>query len=280
MDFGALNLPMLAAGIAFYGLLALFPALASLIAIWGYIADPSVIEAQFALTQNFIPPEAYTLIERQVQDLVTTNSSTLGWTSVISIGVATWSARLGVSGLMQGLNAAYRRDNRAGLRQLMTAFVITFLLIGVSLAAMMAVVIAPIVLSFFPLGPFTSLALAAARWVIAVALVVMMLSVIYRYGPNRSRRNTRWFSPGIAVAVVIWAAASWAFSFYLSNFANYNEVYGTLGAVIALIIWLYVSAIAVLAGGLMNAEIEAAERRKRERAAPRFTPRDGPFAGI
>lgn len=257
-NFGPLKLPMMAAGIAFYGILALFPALTALIALWSFVSDPAIVQAQLELARNFIPPEAYDLINQQITKLVSTDGATLGWASGMSLAAALWSARLGVVGLIEGLNVAYGRQCRSTLRQVMTAIVITLLMTGAGLAALAAFVVAPVILAFLPLGPLQALVATGLRWLIAVSAVVLALSVLYRYGPNRARTDLPWLSAGVVLAVVIWAGASWGLSFYLSNFGRYNEVYGTLGAVIALLMWLWFSGIAVLAGALLNARLEEA----------------------
>lgn len=255
--FSALQLPMIAAAIAFYGILALFPALTALVAVWSVFADPAVVQSQLDLAAPFLPPEVYTLIGAQLGKLVATDGTTLGWASVLSLGAALWSARLGVAGLMQGLNATYREEERSALGQTAASLSITVMLIAVAVAALAAVVAAPVLLELLPLGPAEAAVFSAIRWLIVVGLLLMALSVLYRFGPNRSRATTPFLTPGAVLAVVMWGAVSWGLTVYLANFADYNEVYGTLGAVIALLMWLWLSAIAVLAGALLNAEWEA-----------------------
>lgn len=128
--------------------------------------------------------------------------------------------------------------------------------------------VVPVVLAFLPLGPAQASVLSAMRWLIAVTLVVLAITVLYRFGPNREQKGIARLLPGVVLAVVIWAGASWGLSFYLSNFGTYNEVYGTLGAVIALLMWLWISALAVLAGALLNAELERAWHRLAAGDAP------------
>lgn len=256
-----LNLGLIAAGVAFYGMLALFPTLAAVIAIWGFFSDPAVVETQVALLERFVPSDAYLILQDQIAKLVGANESALGWTTLISLTAALWSARAGVAALIQGLNTIYREKNRGGVRHYVTAFGVTFLLIGVALVALASVVIAPVVLKFLPLGPMAAMALSAVRWLTAIGVVVLGLGVVYRFGPNRRGARPGWLTPGAFLAVVIWAAASYAFSFYLANFGNYNRIYGALGAVIALLMWLYISAFVVLLGALLNAELELRTKR-------------------
>lgn len=251
------NLSLISAGVAFYGLFALFPAIAAVIALWGLVADPIVVDEQIGLMEDFLPQDAYGLIDTQIDTLTSTTSTTLGWATGLSILAALWSTRAGVSALMRGLNAIYGTPNRKSWRHYMAALSLTGVLVGVALVALTMVVVTPLVLAFLPLGTFTTLALSFARWVIAVGVLLVGLAIVYRYGPNRTCVRMRWLTPGSLLVLVLWAGASIAFSFYLSNFGNYNEVYGSIGAVIALLMWLYISAFLVLLGAGLNVELEA-----------------------
>ncbi|WP_425093695.1 YihY/virulence factor BrkB family protein [Tropicimonas sp. S265A] len=251
------NLGLISAGVAFYGLFALFPALAAVIAIWGLVADPVVVDQQIELMEELMPTEAYGLIDAQIDTLTSTTSSTLGWATALSILAALWSTRAGVSALMRGLNAIYGTPNRKSWRHYVAALSLTAVLVGVALVALAMVVITPIILAFLPLGPFATLALSFARWVIAIGVLMVGLAIVYRYGPNRTCVRMRWLTPGSIVVLLLWAGASIGFSFYLANFGNYNEVYGSIGAVIALLMWLYISAFLLLLGAGLNVELEA-----------------------
>ncbi len=274
-----LNLGLISAGVAFYGILAIFPAVAAVIAMWGVFADPAIVEGQLQLLRNFVPAEAFKILDTQVNQLILTTSSALGWTTVISTGAALWSARAGVAALIRGLNAIYRISNRPSVWQAMVAMIVTLALIGVALVALASVIVVPILLVFLPLGPLTQLALSAARWAIVVAVVMGGLAVIYRFGPNRRGSRPKWLTPGALVAVVIWVAASYGFSIYLSNFGRYNEIYGALGAVVILLLWLYISAYVILLGGFLNAELERARRAATPgEVPPRTTPLPDPLS--
>ncbi|WP_096786966.1 YihY/virulence factor BrkB family protein [Rhodobacter sp. CZR27] len=252
IDSADLNLA--AAGIAFYGFLAIFPALAALIAIWGWASDPGVIRSQIELAQDFLPEQAYVLFHDQVEALLAANSRHLGWTSLLSTLIAIWSARAGVAALIRGLNATHRLPNRTGPWHIVRAMVLTMTLVGVGLVAMLLSVVAPLVLTFLPLGSFNQQVLELANVGVGILLVVFGVALAYRLGPNRPKGSPRpivtW---GLAVAVALWALASRGLVFYLANFANYNEVYGSIGAVVALLVWLYLSAFAVLLGAAVDA---------------------------
>jgi membrane protein len=248
------ELDLIAAGVAFYGFLALFPAAAAVIAIWGFASDPGVIRDQIQLLHEFVPPDVFSLIHDQVEALLQVNSRQLGWTTVISTGIALWSARAGVGALIRGLNAIHGLPNRAGYWHYLGAFALTLALIGLALAAMLASVVMPLVIEALPLLDETTKTLNLINLVVGFSLIVLAVAVAYRFGPNFQRRRPPLFSLGLLVAVTLWLLAARAFMLYLANFDSYNRIYGSIGAVAALLMWLYVSAYAVLLGAAVDAE--------------------------
>ncbi len=256
-DMDDKNLFLIAAGVAFYGILAVFPAIAAVIALWGMVADPAAVAVELERYRGLLPDDVYDLFNQQITQLARADEQALGWASVISIFLAIWTARAGVAALMKGLNAIYGRPNRAGLAHYARALMLTGALIGVALVALASVVVAPIVMQVVPLGAFNETVLELARWAIAISVLLAGFSLIYRIGPNRAPdTHRRWVTAGAVFATLCWSAASAGFSIYLSNFGNYNEVYGSIGAVIALLMWLFISAFLVLLGGALNAHLE------------------------
>ncbi len=249
------NLSLIAAGVAFFGMLSLFPALSAIVALWGVVSDPDVVAAQLVLMQDIVPDEVFALISAQVTGLAAAETTVLSWAGGLSLLLAVWSARAGVGALVSGLNAVYGVPQRGGLRHLLTALSLTGLLVGVALVALSTVVIAPVALKFLPLGTFTALLAEIMRWTIAIGVMLAGLGIVYRYGPNLGGPRTPWLSPGAVLAVFVWVAASAAFSIYLANFGNYNEIYGSIGAAIALLMWLYLSAFLILVGAAINVEL-------------------------
>ena len=249
------NLDLIAAGIAFYGMLAIFPAVAAVIALWGFVSDPGVIQTQFDLLATFVPEQAMALLEGQIRALVAANDSTLRWTTALSTLAALWMTRAGVGALMRGLNAAYGTRPRDGLMRIGNVILLTLAMIMVALVALAGIVVTPVILAFLPAGGWTAPLLSVSRWVLVIAVVMLGLGLIYRYGPNHKGRRTRWISPGAVFALLVWAVASFGLSAYLTNFGNYNQVYGSIGAVIALLMWFFISAYAILLGAVLNAEI-------------------------
>ena len=253
----ARNLSLISAGVAFYAMLAIFPALAALIAFWGVFSDPMLIEDQVTLLQRFIPEDAFRLFSGQVDALINANDSTLGYTTLLSLGAALWSTRAGVAALIRGLNAVYSAPHRTGVKRAIAAMLLTFCLIAMSLVALAGIVVFPLVLALFPLGDLAQNTFETWRWIVVTTTVLMGLGLIYHFGPNHQMDHlkTGWVSIGALVALVIWGGASWAFSLYLANFGKYNEVYGSIGAVVALLMWFYISAWVVLLGATVNCEL-------------------------
>jgi membrane protein len=258
---GERQLGLVAAGVGFFAMLAVFPALAALIALVGFWADPQVVQDTLALTREFLPDEAFAILSEQTARLVDVTSRNLGWASALSLLAAAWSARRGVGALAQGVNAIYGGTQRGGLGDIAVALALTSVLIGVGAVSIAAILITPLVFAVLTpvLPPGSPLPLLAewTRWAVSGATLMLGLSLFYRYGPNRAGgRRSPFLSPGLALAMVVWMAASIGFSLFLANFGNYNEVYGSLGAAVALLMWFYISAYAVLLGAAINYALE------------------------
>ncbi|WP_415405351.1 YihY/virulence factor BrkB family protein [Tateyamaria sp. SN3-11] len=256
------NLGLIAAGVAFYAILAVFPGLAATIALWGIVGDPALALEQLEEFRAVIPADVYRLLAAQLIKLATTDGLTLGWASLLSFGFALWSARAGVAALMRGLNAIYEAPNRTGLAQYIRALMLTGSLIGVLLVAMGCIVVLPVILAFVPLGPWAGFGVEVLRWSVGIGVLLAGFAIIYRLGPNLTGQRPKLISPGALFAAVGWVAASVGFSIYLRNFGTYNEVYGSIGAVIVMLMWLFISAYLVLLGGALNAELARARRAK------------------
>lgn len=250
------NLMLISAGVGFYGMLSLFPAIAALIAVMSLVSNPSVVTAQLAEMRGLLPDDVYEIFNTQIVSLVTTSSDTLGWASVISVSAALWSARAGVAAMMLGLNAVHGEENRATASHYFRALLLTLALVGVGVVSLITLVIAPVVLAFFPLGGVAGILAEAVRWLIAVGVLLSGLSVLYRYGPNREGMRPRSIRIGAIFAVVSWAGLSVLFSNYVANFGNYNQVYGSIGAVIAMLLWLWLSSFLILLGAVVNVQVE------------------------
>lgn len=259
------DLALVAAGVAFYSMLSLFPALAALIAVLGLISDPAVVVAQLEEMRPILPEDVYEIINTQVVSLVSASSDTLGWAGLISLLLALWSARAGVAAMILGLNAVYRVEARNTIGHYLRAVLLTLALVGVGIVSLLTLVVVPIVLAFFPLGVVGTLLVDALRWLVAVAVLFVGIGLLYRHGPNRGKApRVAWLSVGAIVSVIFWVVLSAGFSYYVANFGNYNQVYGSIGAVMAMLVWLWISSFLILYGAALNAQVE---RRRNANAA-------------
>jgi membrane protein len=252
---------LVAAGCAFFAMFAVFPGLAASIAIWSFVADPAVIAQYLTVAERFLPPDVALLIRDQVMSLLTAPRSAVGWATVVSIVVALYSARAGVSALIQGLQVVNRTDHRSLLWGYAVELMVTLALIVALFAGLVTIIAVPLVLNYVALGPIEAWLLRVLPWVGMFLLVLTCLSILYRFGPNLDGVEARWVSAGVVVAALTWSLVSLGFSTYLANFDSYNRVYGSIGAVVALLMWLYLSVWAVLLGGAINAELTARRMR-------------------
>ena len=254
------NIFLIAAGVAFYAMLAIFPGLTATISIWSTVADPAVIRAYLEVAQNFIPPEAYAILEAQVSTLLAGPRGAIGWGTAVSVLFALFSARAGVDALVQGLNVIHASETRNTIFGFVFGIVMTVALVGVMLLAMATIVAVPVLVNVLPFHAVTGWLLTGLPWVAMVLLMLTVLGVLYRYAPFRPVRRDPMYSLGAVVATLLWGGASIGLTAYLANFGTYNKVYGSLGAVIALLMWLYLGAFSVLFGAAINAE--RAERHR------------------
>ena len=261
-----IHMSLIAAGIAFYAMFAVFPGLAAAVAVWGMFADPRAIQGYLSIAERFLPPEAGALVHDQVMGLITAPRTALQWTTLLSLLIALYSARAGVSALVQGLDVVHRSRPRAWLWGWAVDFVLTGALIGALFVALVTVVVVPILLNYVQLGTFEAWLTKVLPWAAMFLLVVTCLSILYRFGPNvPGGFRSPWITVGVLVAALAWAGVSIGFSIYLANFNSYNAIYGSIGAVIILMMWLYLSVWAVLLGGAINAELDARMRMQSAR---------------
>jgi membrane protein len=253
---------LIAAGVAFYAMFAVFPGLTATIAIWSMVADPGVISEYLTVAERFLPADAAALVHDQVIGLVTAPRTTLGWATAISVLIAIYSARAGVSALIQGLDVVHRAQPRGWVWGWAVDFIMTGALIGALFVALVTVVVVPILLSYVTFGTFEAWLIRVLPWAAMFLLVLTCLSILYRFGPNVPLRlRPQWITVGVLVAALAWSGVSIGFSVYLANFNSYNKIYGSIGAVIILMTWLYLSVWAVLLGGAINAELDERMRR-------------------
>jgi membrane protein len=257
---GADNLTLVAAGVAFYGLLAIFPALAALVSIYGLVADPSHVMETAGQISSFIPTEAAKLITDALQKLVTASKPSLNTAAIIAIAIALFSARSGMGSLMTGLNIACEvPEKRSFFMQQVIALGLTLGAVIFAVVALGTVAGVPVVLKILPLGSFTETLISLSRWPLLAVLIFLGLAVIYRFAPSVELPQWRFVSRGAIAAAILWIAGSALFSFYVSKFGDYDATYGSLGAVAILMLWLWLSALIVLLGATVDAEVDRKE---------------------
>jgi membrane protein len=251
------NIDMIAAGVAYYWLLALFPALAAAVSLYGLVADPAGIEQQVAQMAGVLPPDALDILKKQAQTLASAPGQGLSLGLAASLVLALWSASRGVASLITALNIAYEEEERRGyvrlvaLAMALTLGAIVFLFVTLG----MVVAVPAVLAALGPLGGLETV-ISLVRWPILAVAVMAALAVLFRYAPCRRRPKWRWVSWGAAMATVLWLLASAGFSFYVTNFGSYNQTYGSVGAVVILLLWLDITAYVVLLGAELNAGVE------------------------
>ncbi len=248
---------LVAAGAAFYLMLAIFPALGAFVSIYGFVADPASIADQIAFLQGVLPSGGLDLISGQLQSLASQDPNALSLGLVLTLSVSLWSANNGVKTLFQALNIAYEEDEKRSFIKLnLVAFAFT-LGFMIAIIVMIAVIgIVPAVLAILNLGSVSETLISIGRWAFMLALMVVGISLLFRFGPSRAHAKWRWINWGSIFATVVWLVTSMGFSFYLQNFADYNATYGSLGAAMGFMLWIWLSAVILIVGAELNAEME------------------------
>lgn len=248
---------LVAAGVTFYVLLALFPALTALVSIYGLFADAEAVGDHIGALSAILPLGAVEIIGSQLDRIAGQPSDWLSVGFVIGFGIALWSTNTGVKALIDSINVAYGEDEKRGFFHL-NAVSFAFTLGGIAfiILALTLIVVIPVVFAFIGVEDFADAAFRFARWPLLLAAVTVAVTVLYRYGPSRRPARLRWITPGAIFAAVGWLVVSFLFSWYVANFDAYNETYGSLGAVIAFMMWIWLSAMVLICGALIDAAIE------------------------
>ncbi len=255
------HVALIAAGVAFYALLGLFPAIAAVIAIAGLAFEPERIVAQMEALSGFAPAPVAEIVIGQAREVADGRNGGLGVMAAAGVLLAIYSASKGVGSLIEGLNVAYDEEETRGfLRLKAVTLALTALLVLGFAVGIGASIVLPAALRILAPGFLLGTLAAVGGLLAMLATALLGLSVLYRFGPCRSRAEWRWATPGAALACVLWLAASTGFAIYAANFGSYNESFGALGGVVVLLLWLWISAMAALLGGEVNAEMEAQTR--------------------
>lgn len=246
-----------AGGVTFFSLLAIFPAIAALVAIYGLFSDPTRLTGHIESLRHVLPGGGVEVVGDQMRRVASQGRSALGTTFLISLAISLWSANSGMKALFDALNIVYDVNERRGFFRLNAiSLMYTFGAIGFILLALAALVVLPVVFSYVGLGSAIAQILNVGRWPALLIVLMFALALVYRFGPNRESAKWRWITWGSATAALLWLGASALFSWYAENFANFNKTYGTLGAVIGFMMWLWMSAIVILVGAELDAELE------------------------
>ena len=256
-NFGEHRILALAAGMTYYSILAIFPALAALVAIYGLFADPGTIARHLDQVAGFVPGGAIDVAREQLTRVSSEGGQKLGWTFVIGLAISLWSANAAMKSLFDTLNIVYGEQEKRGfisLNAISLAFTIAAIVFV--LLALGAVVVVPVVLNFLQLSDLSDLLVRILRWPAIFVMLAFALACIYRFGPSRQAPRWRWITWGSVIATVLWIVASLLFSWYAANFGSFNKTYGSLGAAIGFMTWLWISAIVVLLGAEIDAEME------------------------
>jgi membrane protein len=247
----------LAAGVVFYSLVALFPAIAAGVSVYAFFSNASSIANHVSLAADIVPGASLDLLRDEITRIAGRSDGRLTFGFLLGLAIALWSANAGMKAIFDALNIIYDEEEKRGIVWLnVVSLFFTFCAIGGMLIALSVVVVFPLVLAAFGWSSLDAPLIGILRWPVMFVMVIVALAILYRYGPSRRIAKWRWLSVGSVFAAVVWLAVSVLFSWYLGNFANYNATYGALGAVVGLMMWMWLSTIVVLVGAELNSEIE------------------------
>ncbi len=259
---------LIAAGISFYFLLAAFPAIGALISLYGLVSDPHDITEQLSYFHRFLPGEAFNILNAQAEKVASSNEGILSLGIVIGLLVTIYSASKGVQALIKGLNIAFSLRERRNILALgFTGYVLTFAMMFYFLMSLSLVAGVPLVLKYFFFSEFLLQLFDTARWPVLFFAGIVGLEILYFFGPCHQEPRWRWVSWGSFIATMFWLCSSILFSTFVSQMGNYNETYGSLGAVIVLMLWFWISAGMIIFGAEVNAVLSAHRKKWAEKAA-------------
>ena len=269
-QIGKDNISIVSAGIAFYSFLALFPALIATIMIYGLLVDPASVEQQLQALTGILPSQAQELIGKQLSTIAVQSSDALGWGGFVSIVLALWSANKGMKALFTGINIAYdEEDQRGFIKMNLLTLLFTLGAILVAIVCAFLIVAFPVVIDQLDLPVLMAAAVRLSRWLILLLLILVSVSLLYRYAADRARPKFRWVSWGAVIATFLWLIGSWAFSAYVANFGNYNATYGSIAAVIIVLLWLMLTNFFILLGAEINSEMEGQTKKDSTTGEPK-----------
>ena len=247
----------IAAGVTFYALLALFPGIAAVLAVYGLFADPRSVAHIFDELSAVLPGGGQDILRDQLTRITTQPSAGLGLAFILGLGTSLWTASSGVRAFVDSLNIVYAEEEKRGLFKLYVfSLIATVALIVFFIIVMLTLIALPVALDYAGLGDLSKVLIDVMRWPLLLCLVAIGITAIYRWGPSRNPARWRWINWGSAFATLAWLAVSLLFTWYAANFGSYNKTYGSLGAVVGFMTWIWLSTIAILLGAEVNAEME------------------------
>lgn len=260
-EIGENNVSIVSAGVAFFAFLAVFPAIGALVSIYGLAMDPQSLQGQLERISQVMPQQAFEIIKEQLEQVVTTSGSALSWSLILGILLSLWSANKGTKSLFTGIDIAYdTKDTRGFFKQNALTLSFTLLAILMVIISIAVIVVFPAIVGYLGLPSNIETLIGYGRWVILAGLVIFFLSSVYKYAPAKKTPAFKWVLPGALLATLLWLIASWGFSYYVKNFGSYGEVYGSISAVVVLLLWLFLTSFIILIGAELNSEIEKYSR--------------------
>ena len=259
----------IAAGVTFYALLAVFPAIAAIVSIYGLVADVETINSEVASLGNIMPGGAISVLGEEIKRVASNSDGTLGFAALIGIAISIWSANAGMKAMFDALNIVLKENEKRGfvrLNLISLAFTVGGLVLV--LLAIAFVLVIPVFLKYVGLNGGHDWLIDIGRWPVLWAGLAFSIALLYRFGPSRDNIPWRWISWGSTLAALVWLLASMAFSWYAANFGTYNRTYGSLGAVIGFMTWIWILAIIVLVGEELNEVLDKLQHPDRQNPKP------------
>lgn len=248
---------IVAAGVAFFMFLALFPALAAIFSIYGLVVEPAQVEQQLSQVAETLPKETYDMISNILTQTAEKSSGSLSWSLIISLLISLWSANKATSAIFEGMNIAYNEtDERGFIKQKAITLGFTLGAIIIGIIAIAVVIAFPAVIDRLGLPDLLRNGLAFLRWIILAGIIYVVILLLYRTAPDRTTPKMMWLTPGALFSTILWIGASLLFTFYMNNFGEYDQTYGSIAAVIILLLWFYLTGFIIILGAELNAQIE------------------------
>jgi membrane protein len=256
-EFSQDRIPSVAAAITFFFLLALFPAIACVVSIYGVFADRGTIVHEIDIISGFLPEGAVSILRTDIDRLAAMPAAKFNLGFLTALALAIWSASGGIKALIEGLNIAYEaKETRSFLRLTFQALMLTLITVAFATALIELAVTVPPIVERLPFDDWLALFIRVFVWPGIFVAGVLLTSLIYRYGPNRTRTKWRWITWGGAIASAVWMAGTFLFTWYVREFGHYNEMYGHLGSIVGFLTWIWLSLVVLLLGAEINCEIE------------------------